>query len=125
MPASAWPGTEQMNVNPPVGTVTLPVAVLPPSALTLVPSAKVRSCSTPPSLTNFTSYSPAAATATSAGLKPRSKACTSMVPIGPAATELPGLRLAEEPLAGPGPTMTAASSRTPAKSAPMPVKAAK
>ncbi len=54
IPASACPGTEQMNVMPLAGTVTSPVAVLCPSAEMVVPSAKVTSWSTPPSFTNVT-----------------------------------------------------------------------
>ena len=45
MPASAWPGMEQMNARPSAGTVTLPVAVLPASAVRVVPSANVTSWS--------------------------------------------------------------------------------
>src|SRR5262245_27848451 len=41
MPAAAWPGIEQRNVMPPAGTVTVPDTVLPASAVSLVPSAKV------------------------------------------------------------------------------------
>ena len=43
MPPSAWPGTEQMKVRPPLGIVTSPVATEWASAEILVPSAKVRS----------------------------------------------------------------------------------
>ena len=92
MPPSAWPGTEQMKVRPPAGIVTSPVATVWASAEILVPSAKVRSWSTPPSLVNVTAYVPGASTCTMAGSKPRSKARTSMVPIGPlgAAAEADG-----------------------------------
>ena len=55
MPASPWPGMEQMNVSPPAGIVTVPVAVSPPAADSVVPSAKVTSWSITPVLLNATS----------------------------------------------------------------------
>ena len=55
MPASAWPGIEHRKLMPPAGTVTLPLTVAPGSALTLVPSAKVRSWSVEPVLWKVTS----------------------------------------------------------------------
>ena len=54
MPASEWPGTEQMKVMPSAGTVTSPVAVAWASAAIFVPSAKVTSWATPPSFTKVT-----------------------------------------------------------------------
>ena len=45
MPAAACPGTVQVKVVPPAGIVTVPVAICPASAGSLVPSAKVRSWS--------------------------------------------------------------------------------
>ena len=41
IPAAAWPGMEQRKVIPPVGMVTVPVALLAPAAEITVPSAKV------------------------------------------------------------------------------------
>jgi hypothetical protein len=77
--------------------VTVPVAVWPASATILVPSAKVTSCAIAPVLWKLTVYTPAAATGTVFGSKPRSKALISMVATG---AELPG---AEEPgVAGDG-----------------------
>ena len=43
IPASAWPGIEHRKASPAAGTVTVPVALVPPSALIFVPSAKVTS----------------------------------------------------------------------------------
>jgi hypothetical protein len=74
IPAAAWPGIEHRNDSPPAGTLTVPVAVLPASAVRAVPSAKVMLWVVAPSLTNVTATGPAAATLTRAGLKPRSKA---------------------------------------------------
>ena len=54
IPASAWPGTEQMNVIPSAGIVTSPVADSWASAPMTVPSANVRSWYVPPSLTKVT-----------------------------------------------------------------------
>ena len=54
MPAWAWPGMSHRKVRPAAGTVIEPVTVLPGSAASLVPSAKVRLCCTAPSLTNLT-----------------------------------------------------------------------
>ena len=55
MPASPCPGIEQMNASPPSGTVTVPVAVSPPAAESVVPSANVTSWSIAPVLLNVTS----------------------------------------------------------------------
>ena len=74
MPASAWPGIEHRNVRPAAGTVTMPVAVWPASAATLVPSEKVRSWAVEPVLWKVTLNMPAAGTVTADGLKPRSNA---------------------------------------------------
>ena len=63
-----------MKARPAAGTVTMPVAVWPPSAVSLVPSENVMSCTVEPVLWNVTSYMPGAATVIAAGLKPRSKA---------------------------------------------------
>src|SRR6476659_4148436 len=84
MPAAAWPGMEHRNVRPPAGTVTMPLAVWPPSAAILVPSEKVTSCAVDPVFLNVTSYMPGAATVMAAGLKPRSNASISIAspPIG-------------------------------------------
>ncbi len=54
IPASAWPGIEQMKVIPAAGTFTVPVAVWPASAAIFVPSAKVRSCRIEPVFLNVT-----------------------------------------------------------------------
>src|SRR3990170_4551412 len=80
MPASAWPGMEQMNVTPASGTSTVMVLVSPGLASTVVPSANVMSCGIAPVLASFTSYLPAFGTDRSPGLKARSMASTSSVP---------------------------------------------
>ena len=74
IPASAWPGIEHTKASPAAGTVTVPVALFPPSALSLVPSAKVTSWRVEPVFLNSTSYVPAAGTEGIAGVKPRSNA---------------------------------------------------
>ena len=74
MPASPWPGMEQMNARPAAGTSTFPVTVWPGSAVSTVPSANVMSWSVLPVLAKVTGYVPAAATSTVSGVKPRSKA---------------------------------------------------
>jgi hypothetical protein len=74
IPASAWPGIEHMNASPAAGTVTVPVALVPPSALIFVPSAKVTSWRVEPVFLNSTWYVPAAGTVGIDGLKPRSNA---------------------------------------------------
>ena len=90
MPASLWPGMEQMNPRPSAGIVTVPVAVCPASAAMTVPSAKVTSWMMEPVLTNLTSYVPAAGTVIAAGVKPRSKLSISIVPVA-AASAAPGV----------------------------------
>ena len=74
IPASAWPGIEHRKASPAAGTVTVPVALFPPSALIFVPSAKVTSWRVEPVFLNSTSYVPAAGTVGIAGVKPRSNA---------------------------------------------------
>ncbi len=54
IPASAWPGIEHMKASPVAGTVTVPVALAPPSALIFVPSAKVTSWRVEPVFLNST-----------------------------------------------------------------------
>ena len=74
IPASAWPGIEHTKASPAAGTVTVPVALFPPSALSFVPSAKVTSWRVEPVFLNSTSYVPAAGTVGIDGVKPRSNA---------------------------------------------------
>src|SRR3972149_5032566 len=69
MPASAWPGMEQMNVTPASGTPTVMVLVSPGLASTVVPSANVMSCGIAPVLASLTSYLPAFGTDRSPGLE--------------------------------------------------------
>ena len=40
MPASAWPGTEQMNARPAAGTSTTTLAVAPAFAVAFEPSGR-------------------------------------------------------------------------------------
>ena len=74
IPASAWPGIEHRKASPAAGTVTVPVALAPPSALIFVPSAKVTSWRVEPVFLNSTWYVPAAGTEGIDGVKPRSNA---------------------------------------------------
>jgi hypothetical protein len=100
------------------------VAVVWASASIFVPSAKVMSWSTPPSLTKLTAYRPGAVTCTIAGSKPRSKVWTSMVPTGPAGGTAEAGGEDWAPLALPGaPRTTATSSMTSANMAPAVVNA--
>ena len=54
MPAASWPGTLQMNVRPPAGITTSPVAMAPPAAGIFVPSANVMSWASFPLFMNMT-----------------------------------------------------------------------
>ena len=80
MPAAAWPGIEQMNVRPPAGIVTVPVALAPGAAVIVVPSTNWTSWVADPVLVSLTWYEPGSATVTVAGSKPRSNAWISMSP---------------------------------------------
>ena len=81
MPASAWPGIEHRKARPSAGIVTLPVAVLPGSAVSLVPSANVMSWSIAAVFVERDLVGARRrARVTSAGVKPRSNASISMVP---------------------------------------------
>ena len=62
MPASAWPGIEQMNVTPPSGTSTTALADSPAWAEMIVPSGKVMSWTIEPVLVSRTSYLPGVST---------------------------------------------------------------
>ena len=55
MPASAWPGIEQMNERPSAGTATTADAVSPALAWMVVPSGNVMSWRIEPVLTSLTS----------------------------------------------------------------------